>query len=96
MTYNPNPIDTSDIVLSDELRELSEQLASNAHDVWARRRIAEGWIYGFKRDDISKHHPNLILYDDLPESEKEYDRDAVRETLKTIISLGYRITREKR
>ena len=30
-------------------------------------------------------------YDDLPASEKEYDRNAALETLKAIIALGYRI-----
>lgn len=32
-TYNPNPIDTSDVVLSDELLALTEKLAENTHDV---------------------------------------------------------------
>ena len=36
----------------------------------------------------------LVPYDELPESEKEYDRNTAIETLKLIIKLGYKITRK--
>jgi hypothetical protein len=32
-----------------------------------------------------------VPYQELPESEKEYDRQMAMETLKAIIALGYRI-----
>lgn len=89
--YIPNPIDTSDVELSNELFELTEKLAENTHDVWAAQRIAQGWHYGEKRDDVKKETPCLVPYDKLPESEKEYDRNTALETLKMIIKLGYRI-----
>ena len=90
MSYRPDPIDTSNIALPPELLELTERLAQNAHDVWARQRIAEGWTYGPQRDDTAKKHPDLVPYGELPESEKEYDRSAAMETLKAIVALGYR------
>lgn len=93
MTYHPKPIDTSAVTLSDDLLALTERLAEHAHDVWAARRMAEGWTYGPKRDDAAKRHPDLVPYADLPESEKEYDRRAAMETLKAIVALGYRIGR---
>jgi hypothetical protein len=34
-----------------------------------------------------------VPYADLPESEKEYDRNSVVETLKAILTLGYKIER---
>jgi hypothetical protein len=89
--YNPNPIDTSTIALSGDLLELTEKLAENAHDHWARRRMAEGWTWGEQRNEAEKQHPDLIPYAALPESEKEYDRNAAMETLKAIIALGYKI-----
>jgi len=92
--YEPAPIDTSQITLPDALTELTERLAKNAHDVWARQRMADGWTYGPRRDDAAKKHPDLVPYAELPESEKEYDRSAAMETLKAIVALGYRI--EKR
>ena len=89
--YNPNPIDTSDIKLPLELENLIEKLAENAHDVWAKQRINEGWTYGPKRDDINKKNPDLIPYSDLSEYEKEYDRLMAIQTLKIIIKMGYKI-----
>ncbi len=92
--YTPKPIDTSDIQLPGELNPLLEAMAKNVHDIWARERIAQGWIYGEKRDDVQKHHPCLVAYEDLPEEEKVYDRNTSVETLKLILKLGFKI--EKR
>lgn len=89
MNYAPKAINTSQIDLSDEIIELTELLAKNAHDNWALQRINEGWTYGSERDDTNKKHPCLIPYEDLPDSEKEYDRKAAMETLKAIVALGY-------
>jgi hypothetical protein len=91
LTYKPQPIDTSEVQLDGEILELTERLAENAHDIWAQRRIAEGWTKGSKRDEVTKEHPSLVPYKDLPESEKEYDRSAALETLKAMLALGYRI-----
>jgi len=92
--YEPRPIDTSGVNLTADILELTELLAGNAHDLWARQRMAEGWRYGPQRDDARKEHPSLVPYEELSESEKEYDRQAAMETLKGIIALGYRIEKE--
>jgi hypothetical protein len=92
-TYNPQTIDTSSVRLSSDLEGLVERLAENTHDHWARKRFEEGWRYGPQRNDGSKEHPDLVPYRDLPESEKEYDRQTSMETLKAIIALGYEIGR---
>jgi ryanodine receptor 2 len=94
MNYDPKPIDTSQVELSPEILDLTEQLAENAHDNWARQRLSQGWTYGPQRNDTRKEHPCLIPYADLPDEEKKYDRDTAMETLKAIIALGYRIRRE--
>ena len=90
-TYTPNPLDTSAVVLPEALLGLLERLAENTHDVWAAQRMNDGWTYGPKRDDSNKHHPCLVPYSDLPESEKEYDRKTAGETLKAVMALGYSI-----
>lgn len=92
-TYEPRPIDTSKVKLGDDLRQLTEQLAENAHDHWAMRRMAEGWTFGPVRDDAARRHPNLVPYAGLTEAEKDYDRDSAMQTLKAIIALGWRIER---
>jgi RyR domain len=89
--YQPRPMDTSDVVVPDHLRELSETLAVNAHEVWAAQRMSDGWHYGPSRDDNAKRHPCLVPYDRLPESEKKYDRSMVDQTVRCILKLGYRM-----
>lgn len=91
--YQPKPIDTTGVQLSDELTALTELLAENAHDVWAVGRLAEGWTYGPEKDSGKKTTPCLVAYDALPESEKFYDRSTAMETLKAIVKLGYTITK---
>ena len=93
--YTPEPIKTDDVVLSEDLLQLTEKLASNTHDVWAEGRIKNGWTYGEKRDDTLKHHPCLVPYEELSESEKEYDRNTALETLKLIIKLGYNVSKKE-
>ncbi|HXM96461.1 MAG TPA: TRAFs-binding domain-containing protein [Candidatus Dormibacteraeota bacterium] len=89
--YKPNPKDTSAVKLTDDLTVLLDQLAENTHDVWAQQRIAEGWSYGPSRSDRQKEHPNLVPYQQLAESEKEYDRKTALETIKVLRALGYTI-----
>ncbi len=92
--YKSQPIDTSNVILSADVLELTEKIAENVHEVWAAGRIAEGWTYGDKRDDINKKTPCLVPYSELSDSEKEYDRNTALETLKLIAALGYRIEKE--
>ena len=90
-TYIPKPLDTSHVQLPATLQQLLEKLADNTHEVWAAQRIKDGWTYGEKRDDAKKHNPCLVPYVDLPDSEKEYDRQTAAEAIKAVIALGYRI-----
>jgi RyR domain len=90
-TYKPQTLDTSHVALAPDLEQLVEQLAHNNHDHWAQKRIEEGWRYGVRRNDDEKEHPDLVPYDQLPESEKEYDRKTVIEALKAIMALGYEV-----
>ncbi len=91
MHYKPGPIDTSRLVVTPEITQLSEMLAKNAHENWAKLRIAEGWHYGPNRDDTQKGHPNLVPYEQLPESEKQYDRQTAMESIKALLAMGYTI-----
>jgi len=92
--YEPKPIDTSDVLLPEELLVLTEKIAENVHEVFVKSRIEEGWVYGKCRDDIKKTNPTLVPYADLPESEKDYDRNTALETLKLIVKLGYTISKK--
>lgn len=89
--YDPQPIDTSDVCLSKDIKELCERIAENTHNVWARGKLAEGWIYGETLDSKKKTHPLLVPYGDLTEKDKDYDRHTSEETLKLLIKLGFKI-----
>ena len=91
--YVPKPIETSAVDLSN-LQPLVEKLVRNAHEIWAQQRMKDGWIWGPHRDDARKTHPCLVPYEELPESEKLYDRAVVTETLKAALALGFRIVHE--
>ena len=91
--YKPQPLDTADVVLGEDLETLVEQMAKNVHEVWAQTRMNQGWVYGEERNDTLKHHPCLVAYEELPESEREYDRNTALETLKLICKLGFKITK---
>ena len=88
-TYTPKPIDLSDVELTEDLNELREAIAENAHEVWAENRYAEGWRYGVQRNDVLKLHPDMVPYSQLPEGEKEYDREMAMKTIKLLKKLGY-------
>ena len=94
INYVPQPMDTSDIQLPQELDVLIELMAKNVHEVWAQSRIEQGWSYGEQRSDALKQHPCLVPYEELPEVEKAYDRDTALGTLKLISKLGFKITKE--
>ena len=92
-TYKPQSIDTSDVNLPIELEELVEEMSKNVHEVWAETRFRQGWTYGSERNDELKTHPCLVPYEELPEEEKEYDRNTSIGTLKLIMKLGFKIVK---
>ena len=90
-TYIPQPLDTKHIKLPASLEPLIERLAENTHESWSAQRIKDGWTHGLQRDDAGKKHPCLVPYNQLPESEKEYDRHTAVAVIKAVMALGYRI-----
>ena len=92
--YSPNPVDTKSVDLPKGLEPLVEEMSKNVHEVWAQTRISQGWTYGEERNDTEKKHPCLVPDEELPEEEKEYDRNTSVETIKLILKLGFKITRD--
>ena len=91
--YIPHHIDTKDVELPEELIPLAEEIAKNVHEVWSKGRMDNGWKYGEERNDAKKLHPCLVPYEELTETEKEYDRNTSQETLKLIMKLGFKIVK---
>lgn len=93
-TYHPKLMDLRHTELPEELMELREAIAENVHDAWALERQSEGWTYGPKRDDNKLETPDMVPYAQLPESEKQYDRNTAEDTLKLLTALGYKIEKK--
>ena len=91
--YTPNPINTDDVAIDEEIWKLAELLSRNTHEVWAAGRIAEGWRYGETRNDELKQTPCLVPYEELSDAEISYDLNTAMETIKVILKLGYKITK---
>lgn len=94
-TYNPKPIDVSDVILEEDVTELREAIAENAHEIWAIERLQQGWTYGPERNDELKQNPCMVPYSKLPESEKEYDRKMAMQTIKLMKKLGYDLVKRE-
>ena len=71
-----------------------EIMAIMEHNRWVAERLLAGWTRGPKDTDL-RISPYLIVWDNLSEEIKEYDREAVR-NIPNILSLsGHKIIRRK-
>lgn len=70
-----------------------ERLSIMEHDRWTEERKASGWVYGKVKDSDNKISPYIAPWDAIPENIKEYDREAVRNILPILHSIGIRVYR---
>ncbi|XP_056666198.1 ryanodine receptor 3 isoform X3 [Monodelphis domestica] len=89
--YKPSPLDLSDVKLLPPQEILVDKLAENAHNVWAKDRIKQGWTYGIQQDLKNKRNPRLVPYALLDERTKKSNRDSLREAVRTFIGYGYNV-----
>jgi TrkA-N domain/RyR domain len=71
-----------------------EELARAEHERWCRDLEREGWRYGDVKDPAGKLHPSLVPWSELPESERDKDRDPVRALPELLALVGFEIRRE--
>ncbi|XP_067337181.1 ryanodine receptor 3 isoform X3 [Channa argus] len=89
--YKPAPLELSDVKLTAGQEVLVDKLAENAHNVWAKDRIKQGWTYGIQQDLKSRRNPRLVPYALLDERTKKSNRDSLREAIRTLVGYGYDI-----
>ncbi|XP_056624494.1 ryanodine receptor 3 isoform X3 [Triplophysa dalaica] len=89
--YKPAPLDLSDVKLTPGQELLVDKLTENAHNVWAKDRVKQGWTYGIQQDVKSKRNPRLLPYALLDERTKKSNRDSLREAIRTLIGYGYSV-----
>lgn len=73
--------------------EEAERMAEMEHGRWNAERLLDGWVYGKVKDVKRKVSPCLVSWKDLPDSVREWDRQAVREIPGLLTGLGYEIYR---
>jgi len=49
-------------------------IPESSHENWMKEKIADGWMFGEKKDPVAKTHPCLVSFDKLPEEQKQKDR----------------------
>lgn len=59
--YKPAPMDLSFIKLTPSQEAMVDKLAENAHNVWARDRIRQGWTYGIQQVSANFSHLQMHL-----------------------------------
>ncbi|CAG5911922.1 unnamed protein product [Menidia menidia] len=89
--YKPAPLDLSHIKLTPTQEAMVDKLAENAHNVWARDRIRQGWTYGIQQDVKNRRNPRLVPYILLDERTKKSNKDSLREAVRTLLGYGYNL-----
>ncbi|XP_023317849.1 ryanodine receptor isoform X1 [Trichogramma pretiosum] len=89
--YNPQPINTSNQNLTNDLNSIVQKFSEHYHDAWASRKLENGWTYGESWSDVNKTHPRLKPYNTLSEMERERYKDPVRESLKALLAIGWSV-----
>uniref|UniRef100_A0A8C1VAV8 Ryanodine receptor 3 n=1 Tax=Cyprinus carpio TaxID=7962 RepID=A0A8C1VAV8_CYPCA len=93
--FDPQPISTANISLPEKLDYIASKFAEHSHEKWSSEKIALGWTAGDKVDDKAKTHPLLKAYKALSEKDRETYRYPVKETLKSMLAMGWNIERTK-
>ncbi|XP_051926912.1 ryanodine receptor 2 isoform X3 [Hippocampus zosterae] len=89
--YKPAPLDLCHIKLTSTQEAMVDKLAENAHNVWARDRIRQGWTYGIQQDVKNRRNPRLVPYSLLDERTKKSNKDSLREAVRTLLGYGYNL-----
>lgn len=94
MNYVPYPIKCNESDIPDEVMKILEKISRNTHEVWAEGKMRDGWQYNEFYSANTKMHPNLVPFEQLIESDKQYDRNTSLGVIKCLIAEGFEIRRK--
>jgi hypothetical protein len=90
---NMVPVPGRELVRFEFTPEELEFLSQMEHRRWLDEKLKGGWQYGPVKDPVKKTHPCLVSWGELPEEEKEKDRQAVRAIPRLLAEAGFEIRR---
>ncbi len=73
-----------------------ELMAQMEHESWVEEKSSEGWKYRPAKDTAKKTSPYLVPWNELPEEEKDKDRNQVRELPEFLAKARFQIYRLKK
>jgi len=75
--------------------EIVDQMAEKEHELWMADCTKEGWMYQPGEKDLrTKTNPALINWNDLPDQERQKNRDYVRNIPKLLAKAGYQLSQK--
>uniref|UniRef100_X1Z8I7 Ryanodine receptor n=1 Tax=Capitella teleta TaxID=283909 RepID=X1Z8I7_CAPTE len=89
--YDPQPVDTSEFHLTDQLSRVCIEFAEHLHDSWAMEKVDGGWQYGHEYDEEKKTQPNLRPFQLLTDSVKKKHLQPAEESLKDMLARKWTI-----
>ncbi len=70
-----------------------ERMSRVEHQRWSAEKLISGWTFGAIKDSAAKTHPDLVPWSELPDPEREKDRQFVRRWPELLAQVGYAVQR---
>ncbi|KAM6956587.1 ryanodine receptor 2-like [Aplochiton taeniatus] len=93
--FDPQPVDTSNVLLPERLEFVVNKYSEHTHEKWSLDKFANGWVHGDQLCETMKVHPLLKPYRALGEKDKEAYRWAIKETVRSMLAFGWTIERTR-
>lgn len=68
-------------------------MARMEHESWCQQKREEGWRWGAEKDARKKTHPALLPWEELPEDEREKNREFIRGLPRLLALAGFQAER---
>lgn len=68
-----------------------ELLSMMEHERWMNDKLKAGWVFAPETNKAEKQHSALVPWEELPEEEKDKDRDLVRAIPRLLTEIGYTV-----